>query len=243
MWTLISKIVDLILPKRCKNCGKIIYDDDALCEDCFNQINFISAPYCFHCGMPFEESSNRSGPTLLCPACAAEKAPWFRLCRSAVHYDDASKPLVISFKFYDRTDNARLLAKWLNMAGKDIWRAGVDVLIPVPLHYTRLIKRRYNQSALLAKELSKITGVPIEYSALVKHKRTRPQVEFSGRRRKHNLRGAFKLKYAERIKGKKIVLIDDVLTTGSTLKECAKALLVGAPESIDLLTIARVCKD
>ena len=130
-----------------------------------------------------------------------------------------------------------------NMAGKDIWRAGVDVLIPVPLHYTRLIKRRYNQSALLAKELSKITGVPVEYSALVKHKRTRPQVEFSGRRRKHNLRGAFKLKYAERSKGKKIVLIDDVLTTGSTLKECAKALQVGAPESIDLLTVARVCKD
>lgn len=232
-------ILDLFLPPRCKKCGKIICDDDALCDDCFNELNFISAPYCQRCGRPFEDISGLKHGHLLCPDCAREKHPWFRFGRAAVHYDDFSKPLIISFKFYDRTDHALLLAKWLKIAGKDIWAAGADMLVPVPLHYTRLIKRKYNQAALLAKELSAMTSIPVEYSALIRHRRTRPQVEFSGSIRRRNVRGAFSVKHPQKFKGRRIVLIDDVMTTGSTLKECAKALRSAHPRSIDLLTVAR----
>ena len=235
-------ILDLFLPPRCKKCGKIICDDDALCDDCFNELNFISAPYCQRCGIPFEDVGGKPPHNWLCAECARDKHPWFRLCRSALHYDEFGKALIIALKFYDRTDDARILAKWMKPAGKDIWAQGVDVIVPVPLHYTRLIKRKYNQAALLAKELSAMTSIPVEYSALIRHRRTRPQVEFSGSIRRRNVRGAFKVKHPEKFRGKRVLLIDDVMTTGSTLKECAKAINSAHPLSIDVLTAARVCR-
>lgn len=164
----------------------------------------------------------------------------FRLNRSAVHYDEASKNLILAFKFMDRTDNAKILARWLKIAGQDIWHQGVDVIIPIPLHYTRLLKRRYNQSGLLAAELHKLTGLKVDYTSVIKHKRTKPQVEFSGHARVKNVKDAFSVKHPEKIKGKRVVLIDDVMTTGSTLKECALALKRAGAKSVDTLTVARV---
>ena len=124
----------------------------------------------------------------------------------------------------------------------DIWKEGADIIIPIPLHYTRLIKRRYNQSGLLAKELGKITGLKVDYTSVIRHKKTRPQVEFSGRERIKNVKGVFSVKHPEKIKGKRIVLIDDVMTTGSTMKECAMALRKAGAKSVDALTVARVCR-
>ena len=165
----------------------------------------------------------------------------FRLSRSAVRYDEASKNLLLALKFLDKTDNAKTLAKWLNLAGRDIWQEGVDVIVPIPLHYTRLIERRYNQSGLLASELAKLNGLPVDYTSVVRHKKTRPQVEFSGHERVKNVKGVFSVKYPDKIKGKRVVLIDDVMTTGSTLKECALALRAAGAKSVDTLTVARVC--
>ena len=126
------------------------------------------------------------------------------------------------------------------VAGRDIWEKGVDVMIPVPLHYTRILKRRFNQSALLAKEINKLNGIPVDFGSLGRRRKTRPQVEFSGHERINNVKGAFIVKNPARIKGKRILLLDDVMTTGSTLKECALALKRAGAKSVDTLTIARV---
>ena len=113
-------------------------------------------------------------------------------------------------------------------------------MIPVPLHYTRMLKRRFNQSALLAKEIHKLNGVPVDFVSLKRRRKTRPQVEFSGHERVNNVKGAFTVKDPSRIKGKRVLLLDDVMTTGSTLKECALALKRAGAKSVDTLTIARV---
>ena len=122
-----------------------------------------------------------------------------------------------------------------------LFKAGVDVIVPVPLHYTRLVKRRYNQAALLARELGRYTGLPVDCFSLVRHRKTRPQVEFSGFERVRNVKNAFSVPHPEKLAGKRVVLIDDVLTTGSTLKECAAALKKAGVRSVDALTVARVC--
>lgn len=236
--SLLADIINVFLPPRCIKCGTVLANDVGLCPECFNEINFITAPYCQKCGQPFETAPASS--KILCASCLKNTKTPFRLSRSAVCYDEASKPLLLAFKFHDRTDNAKTFAKWLNSSGRDIWTEGIDLIVPVPLHYTRLIKRRYNQSALLAAELKKITGLAVDYTSVVRHKKTRPQVEFSGHERVKNVKGVFSVKHPEKIKGKRIVLIDDVMTTGSTLKECAQAMLSAGALSVDALTVARV---
>lgn len=177
---------------------------------------------------------------MLCPQCLQEQKSPFRYSRSALIYDEESKPLILGLKFYDKTENAGYLSKLLYQSGKDIWASGVDVLIPVPLHYTRLIKRRYNQASLLAQKLSHLIGIEVDNRSLVRYRKTKPQVEFSGKARLKNVKGAFRVIHPEKIVGKKIVLIDDVMTTGSTLKECALVLLQAGAKSVDTLTVARV---
>lgn len=231
---------NLILPPRCICCGKVLGEENGLCPDCFNKITFITAPYCKCCGMPFTDITVSAGE-MLCPRCLQNKMSHLRMCRSAVKYDENSKLSIMAFKFMDRTENAEIFAKWLKIAGKDIFDNSVDLIIPVPLHYMRLIKRRYNQSALLAERLSEITGVKVDTCSLIKHKSTKPQVSFCGSQRIDNVKGVFSVKYPERIAKRHVVLIDDVYTTGSTIKECALALHKAGAASVDALTVARVC--
>jgi len=228
-------ILDCLLPPRCLLCGTVLNGEAGLCPECFNKIDFISAPYCPRCGRPYSNAEQG-----LCGPCLKEKHPLFRMSRSAYRYTDDSKPLILAFKFYDKTENAPVLAQMMYRAGADIFSAGVDVIIPIPLHFSRLIKRRYNQSALLAKYLGRLSGVTVDYTSVLRHRQTRPQVEFSGRARIKNVKDAFRVKRPERIKGKRILLIDDVMTTGSTLRECALALKKAGAVSVDTLTIARV---
>jgi len=233
----LQTLINLILPPRCLICGKSIHSDNSLCLDCFSKVNFISAPYCRHCGRPFPADI---GESYYCSNCLSTKDN-FRFCRSAIKYDDFSKKVILDFKFSDHLENKKLLAHWLFMAGNDIFKHGVDVIIPVPLHYARLFKRKYNQSAVLAAELSKLSKIPADYKALSKIRHTTPQIECSGKQRSKNVKNAFQVVFPERIKGKRIVLIDDVYTTGATLTECARALKAAGAKSIDTLTIARVC--
>ena len=233
----LQKIFDIILPPRCLSCGKVIQTDNSLCPECFSHIRFISRPFCEKCGTPFPEET---GDGLLCVNCLRKKTP-FRFCRSAVAYDDFSKKLILDFKFFDHIENKILLARWLYLAGRDIFDAGIDLIIPVPLHFTRMIKRKYNQSAMLCSILSEMSHVPADYKSLKKIRHTRPQVHCDGKQRLRNVKNAFCVPHPENIKGKRIVLIDDVYTTGATLRECAKALKRAGAKSVDTLTVARVC--
>lgn len=235
---LITKIVDLLYPYRCLKCGKVLDSAGYLCDHCVDEINFITPPYCAKCGTPLhvDNASNLK----YCATCSGKTKKFYRLARSAVVYDNSDKNLIIAFKFFDKTENANLLAAMLKVAGKDIFDAGADLIIPVPLHKSRLLKRRYNQSAILSDKLSKMVNIPVDCFALVRHRKTRPQVEFSGKERINNVKNAFSVKYPDRIINRRIILIDDVMTTGSTLKECAMALRHAGAKSVDLLTVARV---
>lgn len=237
--TFLEQILNCFLPPRCLRCGKILKENTGLCAQCIDEINFITAPYCRKCGHPFEFLQD--GPEgLLCGHCLKGRHSPFRYSRSAFAYDDASKNLILNFKFHDKTENAKLLAQMMWVAGRDIFAAGVDVIMPVPLHYTRLLKRRFNQSALLGKELSKLSGIGCDSLSLIRHKKTRPQVELSGMERQRNVRDVFSVKHPDEVKGKRVLLIDDVLTTGATLKECARALHRAGAKSVDTLTAGRV---
>ncbi len=237
--SILKDILNCFLPPRCLKCGNVLKDDLGICSECLEKIHFITEPYCYRCGQPFEFLEDKKGQ-LLCGKCLKDKRSLFRCSRSAFIYNDDSKDLILNLKFKDRTDSAELLAKMMYVAGKDIFSAGVDVIIPVPLHYTRLLKRRYNQSALLANELSRISGIKCNNLSLVRHKNTRPQVELSGVERQKNVHNVFSVKNYDAIKGKRVLLVDDVLTTGATLKECSIALKRSGAKTIDLLTLGRV---
>ncbi len=232
-----EKLLNFIFPRRCLKCGKSLFEDGYLCDKCVEEINFITPPYCYKCGHPINELT--ADGKMLCASCAGKKRHFFRIMRSAFVYDNSNKNLILGFKFFDKTENATLLAAMLKIAGKDIFSQGADIIVPVPLHYSRLIKRKYNQSVILADKLSKMVGIPVDRFSLIRHKKTRPQVEFSGRQRVNNVKNAFSVKNPENIKGKRIILIDDVLTTGSTIKECASVLKKAGAKSIDVLTVAR----
>ena len=235
----LTDIINYILPPRCLKCGKPLVTNTGLCEECFSEINFITSPYCYKCGHPLETDSF-SNAKMLCGRCMRRHNHLFRLSRSAFAYDEASKNLITNFKFCDKTENARFLAQTMFVAGKDIFENGIDMIIPIPLHFRRLVVRRYNQSALLAQELSKLSNCQAECTCVIKHRHTRPQVELSGLARVRNVKGAFWVKYPERVKNKRILLVDDVVTTGSTLRECALVLKKAGAKSVDTLTVARV---
>ena len=234
-----QEILNCFLPPRCRKCGKILKEDTGLCKSCYSKINFITEPYCQKCGHPFEFLTDVKGQ-MICGKCLKNNRSPFRLSRSAFIYDEESKNLVLNSKFNDRTENAKFFAKILLVAGQDIFTAGVDLIVPVPLHYTRLLKRRYNQSALLCSELSKLSGIKCDNLSLVRHQKTRPQVELSGIARQRNVHNVFSVKDVSAIKNRRILLIDDVLTTGATLRECTKALKHSGAKSVDTLTLARV---
>jgi len=234
----LQNIINFILPPRCLLCGKILSDNNGLCSECFSKINFISHPMCTRCGTPLPSGKSVNS----CAVCVSDNKNPFRYQRSMVRYDDNSRPLLVNFKFHDKTENAEFLARWLFAAGHDIWEHGVDMLIPVPLHKARLRQRRYNQSALLCKYLSQLTRVPVDYTTLQRHKNTRPQVEFNGKERIQNVKQAFSIADETIFANKRIVIVDDVMTTGSTLKECGMVLLKHGAKSVDALTIARVIK-
>ena len=232
----VGQALDVLLPPRCPSCGGIVDAHHALCAACWGALTFIEPPFCASCGVPFELEA---GEGSICADCLAAP-PGFAPLRAAIVYDEASQPMVLRFKFADATHCAPTFASWMARAGADVLQ-DADWLVPVPLHPWRLLMRRYNQAGLLAGALSRRCGVPEAPLALRRTKRTTPQSRLSRAQRTRNVRGAFAVAPAwrDRLRGKRIVLIDDVSTTGATLSACAATLKSCAVADISSITLAR----
>lgn len=210
-----------------------------LCIPCWQQIHFITEPMCHACGLPFDYDI---GEGALCGGCL-QKTPDYSHARAAFRYDEHSRKLITRFKYSDQTQLAKIYGTWLMGAGGKLL-AQSDIIIPVPLHYFRFLRRRFNQSALLAHTLAKRSGIKCLPSALIRIRKTTPQTGLNRNQREKNVKGAFAInkRYLKHIKGKNILLIDDVMTTGSTISQCTKTLLKSGAAQVNVLTLARTVK-
>lgn len=247
--------LDALLPPQCLSCAELVSEPGALCAACWGRLRFIAAPICRICGWPFEVDPSAAGDgvdpmappvappaDLLCGACLREP-PRFDRARAVLIYDEASRGLVLGFKHADRTHAAPAFARWLSRAGADLL-ATADVIAPVPLHWSRLVARRYNQAALIGNALARLAAKESVPDLLVRHKRTPSQGHLSRAERLRNVAGAFSVRPARlpRLKGRRIVLVDDVLTTGATVNACAGVLRRAGAASVDVLALARVVR-
>jgi ComF family protein len=229
-----TALLDLVLPPRCIACGEEVGAVNALCLACWRKVTFLGEPCCACCGFPFDHDL---GAGALCGACA-EARPAYDRARSALRYDDGSRGLILAFKHADRLHGAPAFGEWMRRAGATLL-ADADLLMPVPLHWTRLLSRRYNQAALLAHAIHRAGGPGVAPDWLIRRRRTPSQGEFGPEGRLRNVRSAFRLKPGKSVRGLKIVLVDDVLTTGATLEECARVLKRGGAARVDALALAR----
>jgi ComF family protein len=230
-------VVDGILPPRCLACGTIVDEPDALCGPCWAAMTFFAPPWCAVCGLPFPHPM---GDDAICADCARDRSSWDR-ARAVLRYDKHSRRLVLALKHADRTHLARALGGWMRRAGAEVLD-GADLVLPVPLHWTRLFARRYNQAGLLAHAIRAAGGPPVAPDWLVRRRRTPSQGRLGAAARARNVRGAFALRPGRSIRGKRIVLIDDVLTTGATVEECARVLSRAGAEFVGVLTLARALR-
>jgi ComF family protein len=227
-------LLDQLLPPQCLSCNAVVDAPGSLCAACFQKFTFITAPCCDRCGVPFDAPVIDD---LICGACL-KNAPSFARARAAFVYGEDSRALMLKLKHGDRTDAAVHLARWLQRAGAELL-ASNDVLVPVPLHRWRLLMRTYNQAALLANALGKLSGKPVAVDALRRVKSTPSQGKRNPAERRRNVAGAFAVTGAA-VSGKRVLLVDDVLTTGATADACARCLLQAGAASVDVLVLARV---
>jgi ComF family protein len=230
-------VVDGVLPPRCLACGATLGEPDALCSRCWRGITFFGSPWCVRCGLPFPHPM---GKEALCGACARERRSWDR-ARAVLRYDNNSRRLVLGLKHGDRTHAAGAFGRWMHRAGGEVL-ADADLLVPVPLHWTRLFQRRYNQAVLLAQSIHAAGGPPVAADWLVRRRRTPSQGHLGPAARERNVRGAFAIRRGRSFAGKRAVIIDDVLTTGATAEECARVLKRAGASSVNVLTLARALR-
>jgi ComF family protein len=231
--------LDIALPPQCLGCTAETEASGQLCADCFQQAVFISKPFCNRCGAALPGVMGRQ-VSPVCESCAIEP-PLFRTARAAMVYDELAKRLILPFKYSDRPEAAVGLARLMLRPGAALLeRAGL--LVPVPAHRSRLRMRGYNQAALLARALGRLSDRPVSVDALARTKRTQALGELGREARWRALSGAIivRPRREARIAGCSVLLIDDVLTSGATASACAAALLEAGAEAVDVLAIARV---
>jgi ComF family protein len=228
--------LDIALPALCVACREPVAGE-GVCADCWSKLSFIAKPYCPRLGIPFVYDP---GPDLLSMEAIASP-PAYARARAAVRYDDVAKALVHALKYQDRTDLAPTMGRWMSRAGGELL-AGADALVPVPLHWRRAWHRRYNQSGALAAVIARQSGVKLKAELLQRSRATEQQVGLSRAQRASNVQGAFRvpLERQSEVSGARIVLVDDVLTSGATVDACARALLRSKAAQVDVLIFARV---
>src|SRR3984893_3925568 len=234
-WTHAARLaLDIALPTLCVACREPV-DREGVCASCWAKLSFIAPPYCPRLGIPFVYDP---GPELLSMEAIANP-PAYARARAAGRYDDVARTLVHALKYQDRTDLAPAMGRWMARAGRELL-AEADVLVPVPLHWRRAWGRRYNQSGALARVIERQSGGKVTPEALRRVRPTQQQIGLSRVQRASNVQGAFKVADGRSadIQGRRVVLIDDVLTSGATVDACARALLRAKAASVDVLGFA-----
>lgn len=237
---LVRALADALVPPVCLSCHARLDQSDALCGSCWQGVAFIRPPLCDRLGIPLPYGV--AGELLVSAAAVADPPAWSR-ARAAAVYEAGGvvAGLIHGIKYADRHDARNMLSRWLAEAGRELL-ADAHLIVPVPLTRWRLTWRQFNQSALLAREVSRLTGVAWAPMALAKVRETRPQAALSGTARRENLRGAFSVTSAGKhaIAGRNVVLLDDVITTGATAEAATRALIAAGAARVDVLAVALV---
>ena len=229
----LRQVLDFALPPRCAGCGAIVDEVHSFCPPCWTQVQFLGDSGCSTCGMPLEATDAE-----LCGVCVA-KPPRIQRTRSAVAYDDLSRSIALRLKYGRKVALARTMARYMAQLVRD---SDEPILVPVPLHRSRLWQRGFNQAALVAGELARATGYRFDPHLLRRVKRTPALKGMSLRQRRKVVAGAFQVNPSADLAGRTVVLIDDVLTTGSTANACARALQKAGAGRVELVSWARVIK-
>jgi len=227
----------ILFPPVCAGCRRLVSAPGTLCGECWPKLRLLERPWCEVMGTPF---SHDMGEGFLSAEAIANPPP-FRRARAAVSYEGVAQKIVLGLKYADRTELAPWMACWMARAGAELI-ADADIIVPVPLHRRRFLTRRFNQSAELARALGHLSGLPFAPEAVRRVKKTRQQVGLGAREREDNVRGAFHVPPEAEIKvrGRQVLLVDDVYTTGATVSAAARALKRSGAEAVDVLTFARV---
>ena len=228
-------------PPQCPLTGESVARNGELTGQAWYALTFLDAPWCAACGLPFPyPGASGSAALAQCAGCIA-KPPVFDAARAPLAYDEISKRLVLGFKHGGRRELIDRFGQWMALAGASEL-AQADALVPVPLHWRRLFARRYNQSALLAGAMSRVTGLPVLADALLRARATPSQAGQSAGSRRRNVAGAFRVVQPDRVRDKSLVLVDDVFTTGATVNACARQLKRAGAISVYVMTLCRVVR-
>lgn len=239
---ILTGIADLIFPPRCAACDGLLERHGPLpfCPACRESIHPIRSPLCPRCGAPFPVPE---GEDHLCGDCIAAEPP-YAVARSVGRYEATLLTALHRFKYHRRYGLGKTLGALMADYAAAAWdMAAFDLVVPVPLHIRKLRQRGFNQSLLLARRVAGRFGIPLDFSALRREIATPPQVGLGREERLANVRGAFCVRYPERIAGRRILLVDDVFTTGGTLAECTRVLLRAEAQAVAVLTLARAVQD
>lgn len=231
----------ILYPDQCAVCGALVEGASGLCLSCWSRTPFIEGLICDACGIPM--MGEPDGERALCDQCLESPPPWSR-ARAAFSYGEVGRRVVLGLKHGDRLDLVGPSANWMAAKGRDLRRPDC-IMVPVPLHWSRLLKRRYNQSALLAREIARLWNVAVLLDGLVRTRRTRPQENMNEAERARNQSGAIRAnpRQVARLRGHPVILVDDVLTSGATAKEATRSLQEAGVPDVSLLTLSRVVKE